>query len=261
MGETEIIIFIVVANLVLLIFIVGIIVFAFQYRKRKLIHEKEKAGIEKQYKLELLNTQLVVQKDTMQFIGREIHDSVGQKLTLASIYSQKMEFENHSPVIRGKLSRISSIINDAIAELRELSKTLTDADLQNSTLNELLEKEREKINDAGGCKLELFSNLELTLGVNIKSVLYRVLQEFIQNSLKHSQCALIRIRLEEKPEGLYIFASDDGRGFDLQHRNSGGIGLSNMRNRVELIGGTFAINSAPQQGTNLELFIQAKKLF
>src|SRR6185436_9531091 len=103
MGQTEIIIFIVLANIILLIFITGIIVFVFQYRKRKLLHEREKIFLEKQHKLDLLNSQLQVQSQTMQFIGQEIHDSVAQKLTLASIYTQQLEFENADTPLNEKI--------------------------------------------------------------------------------------------------------------------------------------------------------------
>ena len=83
MGQTEYKIFIVLATLILLVFINGIIIFVFQYRKRKLLHEKEKEMINKQHTQDLLHTKLDIQTQTMQDIGREIHDNIGQRLRLA----------------------------------------------------------------------------------------------------------------------------------------------------------------------------------
>ncbi len=107
MGKAEITIFIILINAILLIFIIGIIIFIFQYRKRKILHQKEKGIMEEKHRIELLNTQLEIQQQTMQFIGREIHDSVTQKLTLASIYTQHLEFENQYPGLLEKLKGIS----------------------------------------------------------------------------------------------------------------------------------------------------------
>ena len=69
----------------IIIFIAGLLLFLNQLKNRRILHEKEKSNIEKQHKLDLLNNQLKVQQQTMQFIGSEIHDSVAQKLTLATL--------------------------------------------------------------------------------------------------------------------------------------------------------------------------------
>lgn len=260
MGQTEITIFIFLTNLILLIFIIGIAIFILKYRKKKLQHEKEKIEIEKQHKLDLLHNQLHIQQQTMQFIGSEIHDSVTQKLTLASIYSQRLEFENQYPGIAEKLNRVSSIINDSLTELRDLSKTLTDNKIQYTSLAELLNIECERVNDTGICKAILEYDIDREISVTAKSFLLRVIQEFIQNSLKHSGCGMIKIRLTDAKEGLSIVASDDGKGFDLDHIQSSGIGLTNMKRRIALIGGTFDLQSRPEDGTTLRLFIVNKKL-
>lgn len=94
MGEREITIFIVIANVILLVFISGIIIFIAQYRKRRILHETEKEIISKTHQEELLSRQVEIQTQTMRDIGREIHDNVGQKLTLASIYSNQLSHEN-----------------------------------------------------------------------------------------------------------------------------------------------------------------------
>ena len=260
MGQTEIKIYVVLIGIVILVFIVGIILFVFQYRKRKLMHEKEKAAIEKQHKLDLLNNQLRIQQQTMQFIGSEIHDSVTQKLTLASIYSQKLEFENKHPDILEGLGKISSIINDSLAELRDLSKTLTNNSISDMELNELLYLECEKVNDVGICKAVIESDFSGNLGFTSKSFLLRIIQEFIQNSLKHSACSLIKIHLAAANEGLQITISDNGKGFDIDNIHSNGIGLNNMKRRAALIGGTFNLQSEAERGTNLQLFIDKKHL-
>jgi len=260
MGQTELKIFVVLIGLIVLVFIIGTILFVFQYRKRKLTHNKEKAALEEQHKLDLLNSRLHIQQQTMQFIGSEIHDSVAQKLTLASIYSQKLEFENKFPGLKENMQSISAIINDSLAELRELSKTLINKHIQDVALDELLQEECEKVNTTGTCRMQLVSHFSREVSVTFKSFLLRVIQEFIQNSLKHSGCDLIKIELTDTSEGLFVFASDNGKGFESEGLQSPGIGLNNMKRRIHLIGGGFDLQSAPGKGTSLKIFIDNKKL-
>lgn len=146
MQQTEIIAFIIIANVILFVFIIGTILFIIQYRKRKLEHESEKNIINENYTKELLRSQLEIQTQTMQFIGREIHDNVGQKLTLASLYTQQLSYENKAPQINDKIENISHIINQSLTELRQLSKSLTDDSIADNTITALLQGECDKVN-------------------------------------------------------------------------------------------------------------------
>lgn len=260
MGKTEIIVFIVSVNIILLILISGILVFIVQYRKRKLLFEKEKAAIEEQHQLDLLQNKVQTQQQTMQFIGSEIHDSVAQKLTLASIYSQQLEYENKHPELIDKLGSISNIINDSLNELRDLAKTLASSDIQDEDLVQLLQKECIRVNDTGVCKMELNAAVNLPMSISVKRILLRVLQEFIQNSIKHSSCSIINIHISTQIDGLTIMAKDNGRGFDETLLKMKGMGLNNMKRRIQLIGGTFNLESSDGNGTSINIFIDNKKL-
>jgi signal transduction histidine kinase len=260
MGQTEVIIFIIIGNLLLLIFIVGILFFVFQYRKRKLLYEKEKASIEKQHQLEILNTQLASQDQTMQFIGREIHDSVAQKLTLASIYTQKLEYENQYPELTNRLESISSVINDSLNELRDLSRTLTDHNMHDADLHDLVQAECERVNNTGSCRAQLQFTFEGKMSVTVKSFLIRIIQEFMQNSLKHAEGKLIDLVIMNQGNDFRMKATDDGKGFNMSEKKSNGIGLNNMQRRAQLIGGELKLYSEPGKGTSLEIIIPEQKL-
>lgn len=260
MGKSEIIVFIVLVNIILLILISGIVVFIMQYRKRKLQFEKEKAAIEEQHQLDLLQNKVQTQQQTMQFIGSEIHDSVAQKLTLASIYSQQLEYENRHPELLDKLGSISNIINDSLNELRDLAKTLASSDIQEEDLVQLLQKECVRVNDTGVCKMELNAAVNLPMSISVKRILLRVLQEFVQNSIKHSSCSIISIQIINEENGIRIAAADNGRGFNESVLKMQGMGLNNMKRRIQLIGGTFNLESSEGNGTSINIFIDNKKL-
>jgi signal transduction histidine kinase len=268
MQQTENVVFIIVANILLIIFIVGILLFILQYKKRKVLHEKEKDMITETHAKELLSTQLEMQTQTMQHIGREIHDNVGQKLTLASLYTQQLSFENKAPHINDKIENIGSIINESLAELRQLSKSLTDDRINDNNIVQLIQQECYKLQDLKKCDVTFASNQNsIALPYQTKAVLLRIVQEFSQNSLKYASCKNIMVTLQKNENVLSLILQDDGKGFDVDARlgnaisrgvgvaSSNGIGLSNMKKRAEIIGGIFTFESELRKGTKLSVEI------
>ena len=256
MGKAEITIFLILSSVILLTFIAGIIIFVFQYRKRQINYEREKDEIEKQHKLDLLHTQLQIQHQTMQFIGQEIHDSVAQQLTLASIYTKRMEFDsNRQPGAKDKLTAISKIISDSLLELRQLSKSLTDSKLQNAGLPELIKMECEQVNATGFCSAVFETNDLPSIDITVKSSLFRIIQEFIQNSIKHSGCRQITIRLHASDGSLHVNIKDDGKGFDMNMAPPDGIGLSNIRRRVKMLKGDYILETSIDKGVQMQITI------
>lgn len=224
---------IIVSAIILLIFFAAIILFVLQYYKRKIVHEKEKVELEEMHRTELLNTQLEVQQQTMQHIGREIHDNVGQKLTLATIYTHQLGLNGKSPELTTQLENISNIISESLTDLRKLSKTLTQS-FENTNFIDLLKTECEKINALKVCNVEFSSNIEsISMSGNVGLFILRMLQEFMQNSLKHAACKTIIVAIEKNENGLVLCAKDDGKGFDIEHIYSSakGIGLKKHKEK------------------------------
>ena len=151
MGEHEITRSLILAFILLAILIAGIILFVFQYRRRVLLNEKEKIIMNEQHAQALLAAQLEIQQETMQYIGREIHDNIGQKLTLASLYAQQIDHENKHPAINARITEVSKIINESLHELRSLSKSLTSDYIAESDLTTLIKNECDKIDATGVC--------------------------------------------------------------------------------------------------------------
>lgn len=256
MDKAQIIFILLLSTVVIFIFITAIFYFLLQYRKRKLLHQQQTDELQQIHARELLNTQLEIQTQTMQYIGREIHDNVGQMLTLASLYTQQLEFENKAPQIAGKIQGISKIINESLTELRLLSKSLTNDTINESNIVTLLQLEHNKINDVKKCNVTFSSNQnDIALPYQSKSILLRIVQEFLQNSIKHANCKNIQIKLFTTDTNLTLFLQDDGKGFNSNTTESNGIGLHNMKKRAKLIGGTYSLKSTPGIGTTLTIKI------
>lgn len=254
MQQTEIIIFIIIANILLIFFIVGIILFILQYKKRKVAFEKEKTMITETHAKEILSTQLEMQTLTMQHIGREIHDNVGQKLTLASLLTQQLAYENKAPHINDKIENIGGIINDSLAELRQLSKSLTDDKINSHNIIQLLQLECETVNELKKCAVEFRSSQNnISASYQTKSILLRIVQEFLQNSIKHAKCNTIKVSIEKDTKTLVLILEDDGIGFDSNSISTNGIGLNNIKKRAEIIGAKLSLVSNKEKGTRLTI--------
>jgi signal transduction histidine kinase len=256
MGETEYLLIIIVFNFFLLAFILAAIMFVVQYKNKK---RENQAKLEQQqilHQKEILSTEVEIQFQTMQHIGREIHDNVGQQLTLASLYTQHLAYENKAPEINERIKNISEIINESLAELRHLSKSLTDNTIKNANVKDLLIREFAKIEGLKKYKLNLVINLEgLILSYQAKSVIVRVTQEFLQNSMKYADCKTLGINASVVNGRLKIVLTDDGVGFDVSDTKDSGIGLVNMEKRIELIGGSYLLESKKDVGTKLTIEI------
>ncbi len=221
--------------------------------------EKEKAAQDERHFREMLFTKLEIQQHTMRDIGREIHDNVGQRLTLAAMYTYQLEYEQKETATGERVSAIGKIIDESLEELRNLSKSLTNAHAEKWELKELVDNECNRVNALNICTVQSrFNTDNIILSPTIKAFIHRIIQEFLQNSLKHSRCRHITFTFDKGSSGLAIVLQDDGTGFDLtgySENSAKGIGLSNMRKRAEFLNIDFGLQSAPGKGTEVKLYI------
>ncbi len=226
-----------------------------KYKQRKVEYLSEIQIKNEIHQRELLATQLEIQQSTMQQIGRELHDNIGQKLTLVSLYTQQLLYENRVPEVSERIDQVSQIINQSLQDLRSLSKTLTDDNISQKEITTLIQEEVDNINALKKCDIYFEYDTEnLDLDFVHKNVLLRITQEFIQNSIKHSQCKSIFIKLNTSEENLWeLNIKDDGVGFDTSKTLSNGIGLTNMKNRAKIIGAEFSFMSEANSGTYLNI--------
>jgi signal transduction histidine kinase len=223
------------------------------------IVDKEKREVEHHHKVQLFSTKLEMQQQTMSYIGKEIHDNIGQKLTLASLYTQQLEHENETAEEKDRIDNISFLINQSLADMRELSKSLTDNSIEHNMLCKLIEDECERVR-----KLNLFTikfichNKNVNLDYQSKAVLIRITQEFFQNSIKHSACKNVTLQLDLSDKNITMMLIDDGSGFDITTNYSHGIGLKNMKERTEMLAGEFSIESKINVGTKITVTIPQK---
>ncbi len=251
MEETEYITIIVIFTLIVIVAISGIMIFLFQYRKRKIIHLTEIELIENQHKIDLLNAQVEVQKETMTEIGKELHDNLGQKVTLASIYLQQIPIKSDLGSLKDDSEKVNILLNEILSEMRRLSKSLVSDTLELKNLGEMIQNEAKRITQYTDVNVNADIQCDDSLSSLVNNTIFRIFQEFSQNSLKHGKCKNIGVVLRCENNELHLQCNDDGIGFETTDMVKG-IGLTNMNRRAIEIGGTLDIKSQNKKGTQID---------
>jgi len=180
---------------------------------------------------------------------------------LASLYMQQLDAGNQIATSEKKIKSITNIIDESLSDLRSLSRSLTETVNPHTSLYDLIENECKKVNAAGSCKVEFEANAQqIDLSQAVKNFVLRILQEFLQNSLKHAACTEIKVFMQNEETGLTVSSLDNGQGFTMNGKKYAGIGLQNIRKRAEIIGADLRIDSTPGEGTRMRLFIPSQKL-
>jgi signal transduction histidine kinase len=178
-------------------------------------------------------------------LSRELHDGIGPYLTSLKHYIEN-KVENEL-----KKSEMKKIVDDTIAEIRLMSNALMPSSIDDFGIGVTLTNFIESLKKATAVTIEYE---DLTLQDNSKITnhqainLFRISQELINNSLKHSKAKNIRISLSEFDDFISLFYFDDGIGFNFSTVKLG-LGINNIKERVEICNGKIAINSTPGKTT------------
>ncbi|MEZ4859493.1 MAG: ATP-binding protein [Flavobacteriaceae bacterium] len=223
-----------------------ILLFAiFQNRKNKLLRLQQET--ESKFKEELIETQIEIREETLRNISWELHDNIGQLLTLAKIQL------NEADEACLNVSEASETLSHCLKELRNLSKLINPDTFTSLTLIEALQLEIERFNRMKYLKTSLQFNEEtFALNTKVEIIIFRMLQEFFTNTIKHSKATELAVWVQYNANTLEIVAKDNGIGFDNSNLSKG-IGLSNIKNRAKIIGATATIESQKGEGTQFYL--------
>ncbi len=222
-------------------------------QKKKIIYEASLMSLNSSHENEMLVSQIQVQENTFQNISREIHDNIGQKLTLAKLQLNAIVASSQEELNR--LHEVVALISESLNDLRDISRSLSSEVIMNSGLIKALEQEILLISKTSHFKITLHIEGDPEyLKAENELVIFRIIQEALTNVIKHADAKFVNIVLNYTSCNLIIIIKDDGKGFDeVEYVQKNG--LNNMKNRADLLEGDFLLESKPGNGTKIAISI------
>ncbi len=253
--KTTFVISIVAASFfVLMLILAGVMLFRiYLKRKNKLLLEKQMMSI--QFEQTLLQSKLEIQEQTFRDISQELHDNIGQVLSLVRLNLNTL----NTPADPEKISTMDSLLDKALTDIRSLSHSL-DADYIRDNGWEI--PVTKLLNDLQNTS-KYTTSIQLdeylpALGNQKPIILFRMIQEVINNIVRHASADKISLEAKNENDVLVITLGDNGKGFD-RRAISAGSGLRNLTNRAKMINAELAINSQPGHGTTVNISIKPEK--
>lgn len=223
--------------------------------KEKEINEQQVLSLKKDQEIKLIKAAVRGQDQERKKIAQEMHDSVGGNL--AAIKLQFSQLSNHPD----KLKLIYSQLDDTYEQVRNLSHNLLPKKIRENDFVFLVKEYINKVEEASEITFNIsFFDEEKINKLNkvLQNEMFSIFQELTTNTLKYAQAKTIDIQLDLLNESLFFVYEDDGVGFDIAMTTLG-IGLTNIKNRVENYNGILHIDSQPNRGVNINIEIPFKE--
>jgi signal transduction histidine kinase len=194
-----------------------------------------------------------------QRLARDLHDSVTQSLYGLANLSEagKMRLETGDLAASAHLlTRIGQTTRQAIREMRLFLHQLRPPVLEQEGLVNALELRLAAVEGRSDVRATLDADESIHLGIETETAFYQIAQEALNNALKHAAASTVTVHLYRTGERVVLEIADDGHGFDPKQIGNGGMGLGSMHARAEALGAMVEINSHPEKGTRVTVFME-----
>lgn len=245
---------ILITGTVFLVILSGFVLLMVQlYAKAKRNYILEKENLNKEIETQMLQTQLEIQEQTLEKISQEIHDNIGQTLSFVKLSMNTINI-NNTEQTESRLTESKELITKAIHDLRNLSKSLNTDFIKETGLIASIHYLLSYLEKTGAYATHFTTTgTEFNFKPDTEIILFRIIQELLNNIVKHAMADKVTILLAYAEEALSITVADNGKGFDpkvlTDKPQSKGLGLSNMPRRLNLIQATINIDSSIGKGT------------
>ncbi|TDX01866.1 sensor histidine kinase [Dinghuibacter silviterrae] len=238
-----------VAGSLIFLVLVGILVFVLLfYQKRRFQHARKLLEMEKTYSEAMLLSQLEIREETFRNISQEIHDNIGQVLSFIKLNLNTLNLHGDDRD-EDKLRQSRGLLTRAIQDLRDIARTLDTDFIKDMGLAEAIEQQLTILGKSFATTY-VEEGKSYRLDVRVELVGFRVVQELLNNIVKHAGASEIGIRIGYGEDQVAVEIRDNGSGFVLEEATPGrGLGLRNMISRMELIRGQIRIDRLPEGGS------------
>ena len=229
----------------------GIVMFIYLYQRKLIRKNRENQQIESLLQEQEMKTAYALmegQDQERKRIASELHDNLGSILVTLNMYADALNHKTNPDEIKDIALRISKTTGTANSLVRELSHSLDSGILKHFGLESAINQLFEAVNMSKRMIAECSLSIEAKLTNDLSIQLYRIIQELLNNALKHSKASLVRLDLSIHQSSINIIFEDNGVGFDSQAITPG-MGLNSINQRVEMLLGTLNISSTLGKGT------------
>ena len=257
---------VIVVGVALALLLVGFIVtILFLYQKRQHRQEQELVRLRDEYHNELLQSQLEIKEATFKTIAQELHDNIGQMLSVVKFSLATLSLKKDHPDFE-TVHESREMLNKAIFDLSDITKSMHTDRITKIGLVEAIKYELQMLK-----KMKLFetsfdsSEEHFHFDEQKEIFLFRMFQEIMNNTIKHAKAKLVQVKIECPDEHRFrMIIRDDGVGFNVTEKqlttsSSAGVGLKSIINRAKLIGGSVRIDSAPGKGSSFTVELSLQK--
>lgn len=254
--------FLIIIGIILGLLLVGFIVaMLILYKRRQQRQEQEVAKMKDMYEKETLRSQLEIQENTFKTISQELHDNIGQMLSVVKLSLSSLPLEKDHKA-QELVKHSQEVLNKAIVDLSDLNKSLHPDRITDIGLADSIKFELAAIKKAGLLEVQFsVEGKEMRFPEEKAIFLFRIFQELLNNVLKHSKATKINVGLTFNSDNTFVMeVEDNGMGFATDGKGSPlsfskGVGLTSMFNRAKLIGADINISSIINQGTRVTIKI------
>jgi two-component system, NarL family, sensor kinase len=249
--------YVTIIGIILGLLLVGFIVtILFLYQKRQRRQEEEMLQMKDSYEKEALLSQLEIQENTFKAIAQELHDNIGQLLSVVKITLAGLPLEKEHKAYN-LVANSQQVLHKAIADLSNLTKSLHTDRIEDLGLVESIWFELNAIETAGLIKVNFDTDGDEYPFDEQRSIyLFRMFQETLNNTLKHAKATLLKVSLKYTAALFIMQIEDNGVGFVVNEKKQNttpgsGVGLRSLYNRSGIIGAEISIDSKPGTGTSV----------
>jgi signal transduction histidine kinase len=256
-AKTNVLFIVVIGTILFLFLVLFIFSFFILHMRRSKRYREERDKLVQSFQEELLRSQLEIQEQTFAHVSQEIHDNIGQVLSLARLNISSLSLEK--AIVDDRLDSVKDLIGKAIADLRNLSKTLNRDYFADRGLIQSISTELEIVRKSGKHSISYQQEGEMPgIKPEIELILFRIFQEALNNTIKHSGATDINIALHFFQDHICMEIIDNGVGFDgstleSQSNNHSGMGIRSMQKRAKLIGAAFDVETCTGIGTKVKV--------
>jgi two-component system, NarL family, sensor kinase len=206
----------------------------------------------------LLHSQIEIQEQTFTNISQELHDNIGQSLSLAKLNLSTIKL-NDILNAQANIDDTKALISDTLVNIRDLSRSMLGEKISEIGLEKAIRNELKILKNTGNYVID-FTTSAITNSFSPQQelVAFRIIQETLHNIIKHAEATEIIINIDHQSTCSVITITDNGKGFDIMalDKDESGVGLKNMKNRAKLINADFIIESSLMEGTKSSLKIK-----